>query len=129
MMGALALSKRDNRVLLACCGPLEAWVNLVKKVEEDGAELDARVLSVGRNPCSSHWWGSRAAVVLLTASDWDEVGSLRYMVMGRTRGLIMVSPAVEEPASQESAKEAATVKERRKLPERRAAAKGPPATK
>ena len=60
-----------------------------------------------------------------TGNSVDE-DSFLYMGTGRTRGLIMICPALEEFVAQELAKEAATAKERRKLREERAAAKGSP---
>ena len=63
MMGVLALTQRNTTVLVACCGPLEAWKRLSKKVEDDGVELDARALSIRRDPSGNRWRDFRAAVM------------------------------------------------------------------
>ena len=55
----------------------------------------------------------------------DEYAFL-YMGTGRTRGLLMISPALEEYVAGELSKETSAAKERRKLREERVAAKAPP---
>ena len=49
-----------------------------------------------------------------------------YMGAGRTRGLLMISPALEEYVAGELFKETSAAKERRMLREERVAAKAPP---
>lgn len=55
--------------------------------------------------------------------------SFLYLGTSRTRGLLMISPSLEEWVAGELAKETAAAKERRKMREERAAAKGPPQKK
>ena len=225
MLGVLALVLRGAEVLVACSGPLGPWDQATPPGQTDNAELDARVLSILRDPSGNRWRDFRATINDLVESEWDawpvrgprtllwvcrfiaahcfnpmgrhtqwlqltglkqddpaasdheqglrmielaacydqsqaaelaamEVAARRvqlaelkhrdklagalstgnsvdedsflYMGTGRTRGLIMVCPALEEFVAQELAKEAATAKERRKLREERAAAKGSP---
>ena len=52
-----------------------------------------------------------------------------YMGTGRTRGLLMVCPALEEYVASELQKETAAAEERRKLREERGAKSGPPPNK
>ena len=55
--------------------------------------------------------------------------SFLYMGTGRTRGLLMISPALEEYVAGELSKETSDAKERRKLREERGAAKAQPLKK
>ena len=55
--------------------------------------------------------------------------SFLYMGTGRTRGLLMISPALEEYVAGELSKETSAAKERRKLREERGAAKAQPQKK